>query len=522
MKVLIADDEPIVREGLRSIIEWDKLGFTVCGEAETGTECLQKMLSLSPELVLLDIKMPMMHGLDVAEQAKKQNFRGRIIIISGYSDFKYAQSAIRFGVNYYLLKPIDEDELENAVKNIRKDIELELQNTVDVNRYIERARDVVLAEILEGKVDEGEQALPQKADRYFSIGFASDSYRVIAAESEGYEQENITEILFPFSCADKAQIELLKLHDRSICLLKGRRVIHAEEEMVRDINRRFAQFHCQGIFAAHGRVVTTPQDLHLSYHDALQLMRRRFFYPAGICFAQQPDTAPEQFSRDSVSDIDTEQYIERILSLIETCNNDRAAELIRSLCARLCVMKVQPADIKSLLSSILIQLKHGILANYRQLSTSFESDTALIAAIRSTTRLYEIEDYLKLKVEVAITAIGNFSRDHVIDKVIHYINKNYDKNLKLETLAELFCYNSAYLGKVFKSNVGESFNSYLDRVRISNAKEMLKQDRYKVYEISERIGYNNIDYFYKKFKKYVGESPSEYRKELGLTIDTED
>ncbi len=518
MKVLIADDEPVVREGLRSIIDWDKLGFVVCGEAQTGTECLEKMLDLKPELVLLDIKMPMMHGLDVAEQAKIQGFRGRIIIISGYSDFKYAQSAIRFGVNFYLLKPIDEEELEDAVKNIREEILLERQSTVDVTRYMERARDATLSELLE-KGDTTQHTLPSGADGFGNIGLDADSYRVIVAQSEGYEKENIIQTLFPFSCVDMEQTEQLLLHDRSVCLLKGRRVIRAAEEMARDTNRRFAQLHRQGLFAAYGRVVTSPRELHLSYHDAMLLLRRRFFYPAGICVAWEPDLKPEAISRDTVSDVDTKQFIGQILSLIEICSQDRANKLIQALCARLCVMNVEQEDIKSLLSSVLIGLKHGVLASYRQLSASFESDTALIAAIRSATRLYEIEDYLKLKVEGTITAIGNYSRDHVIDKVLHYINKNYDKNLKLEALAELFCYNSAYLGKVFKSNVGESFNSYLDRVRIANAKEMLGRDCYKVYEISQRIGYNNIDYFYKKFKKYVGESPTEYRKKLGVAID---
>ena len=98
--------------------------------------------------------------------------------------------------------------------------------------------------------------------------------------------------------------------------------------------------------------------------------------------------------------------------------------------------------------------------------------------------------------------------------MIYYIEQNYGENLKLETLAQLFGYNSAYLGKLFKSNVGECFNSYLGRVRIANAKKMLQEDNLKVYEISKRIGYTHIEYFYKMFKKHVGKNPSEYRKDI--------
>ncbi len=520
MKVLIADDEPAVRMGLKSIIDWQGLGIEICGEAENGAECLEKILTLAPDLVLLDIRMPIMQGLDVAEQAKKQGFCGRIIIISGYSDFKYAQTAIRFGVNYYLLKPIDEEELESAVKSICKDILREKQNSAHAGRYIDKARDMLLADILEGKAAMDSLA-PESAPQY-GLGFSEDCFRVVAAESEGNEQESALATMFAFSHADKQQIETLTLHGRSIYVLKGSRVIRSQEEQVRDINHRFAQYHRLGYFAAQGRVVTSVAGLPQSYQDAVSLLERRFFYPNGICIAVKRDVDADKLSEDTVSDIDLGQYIQRMLSLIEACNTDKAAALIHGLGQRLCVMNVPPEDIKSLITTFLIQMKHGVLENYRQLRSSFESDTALIASVRSATRLYEIEDYLKIKTEGVVAAISNDSRDHVIDNLIHYINKNYDKSLRLENLAELFGYNKAYLGKVFKNNVGEYFNSYLDRVRIGNAKEMLRQEHFKVYEISERIGYNNIDYFYKKFRKYVGESPSEYRRRLGLTADSEE
>ena len=114
-----------------------------------------------------------------------------------------------------------------------------------------------------------------------------------------------------------------------------------------------------------------------------------------------------------------------------------------------------------------------------------------------------------------MSAIGNSSRDSVLDDIIYYIDHNFQTNIKLETIAPLFGYNSAYLGKIFNKTVGESFNSYVDHVRINYSKELLLQNKLKVYEIAEQVGYKNVDYFHKKFKKYVGESPAEYRKKNG-------
>ena len=116
-----------------------------------------------------------------------------------------------------------------------------------------------------------------------------------------------------------------------------------------------------------------------------------------------------------------------------------------------------------------------------------------------------------------MNALGNSSRDSVLDDILYYIEHNYHTNIKLESIAALFGYNSSYLGKIFHKAVGENFNSYVDQVRVKHAIALLTENQYKVYEIAERVGYKNVDYFHKKFKKYVGESPAEYRKKLGMT-----
>ena len=109
--VFIADDEESIREGLKCIVDWEDIGFLICGEAGNGSDALSEILSKQPSLVLLDIKMPKMHGIDVVVAAREQGYTGKCILLSGYSDFGYAQTAIRYGVDYYLTKPIDEDEL---------------------------------------------------------------------------------------------------------------------------------------------------------------------------------------------------------------------------------------------------------------------------------------------------------------------------------------------------------------------------------------------------------------------------
>lgn len=148
--LLIADDEKNIRDGLKCILDWEALGFALCGEAANGEEALSLILKIRPSLVLLDIRMPKLTGIDIIRIAREQGYNGRFIILSGYSDFSYAQAAIRYGVEYYLTKPIDEDELLDAINTIGESIAAEHQKSDSIALYREKAKDVILHELVTG------------------------------------------------------------------------------------------------------------------------------------------------------------------------------------------------------------------------------------------------------------------------------------------------------------------------------------------------------------------------------------
>ena len=146
-QVLIADDESIIREGIKCLFDWESLGYTIAGEAANGETAYQQILALQPDIVLLDIRMPGMSGLDVIREARAQGFTGKVIILSGYSDFKYAQEAIRYGVQYYLTKPIDEDELEEILRSIKENLDKAAATANTREHYREKARETIIRQI---------------------------------------------------------------------------------------------------------------------------------------------------------------------------------------------------------------------------------------------------------------------------------------------------------------------------------------------------------------------------------------
>ena len=159
-------------------------------------------------------------------------------------------------------------------------------------------------------------------------------------------------------------------------------------------------------------------------------------------------------------------------------------------------------------------IKENISHVYNNVEIPFPSNASVIEIIESKHYLYEIIQFLSEQFEMIMNATGNPSRDSIMDDILYYIDRNFQSNIKLESIAPLFGYNSAYLGKIFNKTFGESFNSYVDNKRIERSKELLTENKLKVYEIAEQVGYNNIDYFHKKFKKHVGVSPAEYRKSV--------
>lgn len=157
--VLIADDEAIIREGIKCLFDWESMGYTITDEAVNGEQALEKILSQTPDVALMDIRMPGLTGLEVVRRAREAGYNGKIIILSGYSDFKYAQEAIRYGIQYYLTKPIDEDELSEILGNIKKQLDTDRASADAVEHYRRKARNAIVEELLLGSLSSADQNL---------------------------------------------------------------------------------------------------------------------------------------------------------------------------------------------------------------------------------------------------------------------------------------------------------------------------------------------------------------------------
>lgn len=511
MNVLIADDETIVLEGLKYIIEWNKLGFSICDTAVNGEDTLHKIWTYHPDLVLLDIRMPKLTGIEVVQKATEGGFTGKFIILSGMSDFKLAQTAMRYGVDFYLTKPIDEDELEHAVSTVRELIQTEAKNQFSFNQYKNKAKQSILQEILYNTCD------------YYSVDLNdlhldTTIYQVITYEN--YNQNFFHSVwnfgeMISVTNQDNNSFDIIEIEQRKVILLKGSYAISKFKKLLhhyQNTPEKGSPF--DSVFIAYGQRVYQVSDLHLSYEDIYHLLERRFFcdenqHIIGYEELLSHNTPVYEITKELAPD-----YAAHFTSYIQSNNTTLLTADLKELTNFLRHTKADITDIKHLLVDIYILVKQKIMQVYSNEDNPFLPNSSVIGLIEGKYYLYEIISFLAEQFKLWTHSVGCSSAENVLDEVLYYIAMNYKENLKLESIAPLFGYNSSYLGKMFSKKLGINFNTHLDQVRIEAAKELLMQDDLKVYEIAEQVGYSNVDYFHRKFKKHMGTSPADYRKNI--------
>ncbi|MHB8128038.1 MAG: response regulator transcription factor [Mobilitalea sp.] len=515
--VFISDDEVSIREGLKCIIDWESLSFSVCGEAGNGVDALSEILAKRPDLVLMDIRMPKMHGIDVVKAAREQGFTGKFIILSGYYDFESAQTAIRYGIDFYLTKPLDEDELFKAVTKVKDNLDQADLKDKYVNQYKKRAKNSILQDLLINASSLGNGTLTNADIKEFNLN--ADIYQVVIYENFN---RKVSDLAYDF--ADLLKItnmgnqtfESIELDKNDIILLKGTFTLNRLQDFLIHYEKKAPQkgSPLDTLFLAYGEPVKTLSEIHLSYNKALSLITRRFFCHQGQHTLGYEELPNFHIIASEITDESLQKYTNLLIDNLQTFNRKKVAETLYQLADYLYNSKDDIPAIKLFLTDLYLQIKEKLNHLYSSVNIPFPTNSAIIDLIRKKYYLYEIIRFLSEQFEIIMNATGYSSRDSILDDIIYYIDHNYQNNIKLETIAPLFGYNSAYLGKIFCKTVGVNFNSHVDYVRIEHSKELIMHNKLKIYEISEQIGYKNVDYFHKKFKKYVGVSPAEYRKTI--------
>jgi two-component system response regulator YesN len=484
---MLVDDENTVRNGIRMMIPWEELGLTVIAEAGDGDDGVEKLLAFAPDIVIADIRMPGMNGLQMLEEAMKHGFTGKAVILSGYSDFSYAQAAIALGVKKFILKPVDEDELIAELKRLTEEINNEHKTEFVRKKGSEYLQGELIKSLFLGTATTEqiiESGLPESP--------GAESYTV-ALISVNDNNDDIYDYL---KGTDNPKYISLDLEHTLGLLFMG----YTKTETARFMEKITTEF------AAVGETVGTPFDIKESYNSAAELFRMKFLYMhSGVI---TPDTLKQYWTEGG----EPEEIIEKLYALISVNDNAKLTEYMDKLYHIFLSGRYTPETIRF----IYVHAANDIIAktdrngaDNRKANLPTAED---VAKISSLATLFDINLYVtEMFCGISDSVFGDTTQSN-IEKIVRYIAANFKSEIRLEGLATLFGYNSAYLGKIFHKYTGENFNNYLDNIRITEAKRLLESKQYKVYEVAEMVGFTNINYFHNKFKKIVGISPMAYKK----------
>ncbi len=494
LKLLIADDEYFIRQRLKKIIPWEALDLTFAGEAENGRQVIEH-LKISPvDLLLLDIKMPEMSGIETAKYIKEHFPSVHILILSGYNNFEYAQTAIRYGVKEYLLKPISADDLKLTLTECIRNIHSEQKTRHSLKRYEHFHLCSMLTEIRDGRLSYADLCRQYPEFENFSHSIYCSIY------TSGHTNTALTQL----AAGLRSQNYLCEYIQESeyIYMLQ---VFLADKDRLLHIGSHFTDFIAAQknyVFMYIENAFCLTSDWKPHYTRCLHLLKERYFSSeSNLCISYARPKCPE-FSEELLA------VRKQFINVLHSQNKENLIKYLDELFASIGEKKN---------SDYLYLVTHEIFVAYHVYfhvpENPGRSITELIDSILDTE--YSLET---LKQEILFYGLQCIQKMNTLPsdialcrKIMDYINTYYtDPSLSVAQVAARFQLHPSYLGGIFKKVQHISILQYITELRISAAQSLLKENSMKISEIAEATGYSDVYYFSKKFKKSAGCSPKEY------------
>jgi len=520
MKVILVDDEIFVRKGLIALIPWQRLGYEVVGEADDGEEAMKLIDQLSPDVVITDIRMPVMDGLRLIGNIRDNGgYSPKFIIISGYSDFKYAQQAVRYGVQDFILKPIDEDEMTVALLRIKDMIEEEQRGKIVPRVDFDAA---LLESWYSGAVNEEmalvtAELLDIRPDTEYCCILIERNNIGFGQEREPWAIEQMSDlkrILFEGIAPDRKAI----IYDAGLSAFGLLTTPGAPGDTVQE----WEAFAARMLWAM-------PQELRPnmrlyvgnpglgvtgvteSHKTAKELVQYKFALDGQsvITYVEPSRISLKYKQSDAKLNAELMEAIEEGKELAVRAAIDKLFEAFTE-------EKFAPESVQASIAQCVL----GITKIVRELDGD-ENELASLKAMmqwsnepRTASGLKSMIIAFVMESVAYITDKRKYRSKGGIQKVKQYIEAHYHENMSLKSISKTFYMNPVYLGQLFKKTYGVYFNDYLLEIRITEAKKLLRQTDLKVYEVAERVGFCNPDYFVTQFEKVEHKTPTEYKNSL--------
>ncbi len=541
-KAILVDDEEEVRSGIATIIDWGKSGFFVPRQAENGREALDLIEEDVPDVVITDITMPLMNGLELASVIRERFPTVKTAILTGFDDFRFAQQAIHYGVAEYLLKPVLPSDIDSLLAKLKTQLDNEAAEREDMDRLrsVYQAAQPILREKYLSSLVCGSagthrpwEGSPDLRVNLHGGPISAAAIRVDDPIPEGSAFAGVNSALAPIAVLDTARDVLNRLgageaflHEGSVAVLLGfdqetpQAVENKVIQVLEEIRQTVEKFHKFTVTIGLGGVISAPDRIRECYGAALTALEYRIVTGGNrvICHRDIELGPAETLSFD--------EGRERVFaSLLKFGSAKEVTDGIDLQFHDLSQMRAAPTDQRLFfleLFAAIARVARAYGLEPQDMLGAGQDPYAQLTGLDTPEKARKWFTALSLAINRRIRGIHQASGKSILGKAREYIQAHYaDDDLTAQKLADHLHISASYLNMIFKKEAGESFLKHLVRVRLEAASSLLAGSDLKTAEIAERIGYPDINYFSYFFKKHYGVSPREYRNQMKAKRDNE-
>ncbi|BAK81222.1 response regulator transcription factor [Candidatus Arthromitus sp. SFB-rat-Yit] len=501
-KVMLVYDENLIIKDLIEILNWNELGLKITKISNNRNDAIKKFIEDPVDIIISDINIPYLNGLELLKHIKSINNKTRFVIISGYDKFSYVKEALKYGADNYILKPIDKTELKLTLEKIIIDI----NNDRDIeNKILTKNR--ILFQYINGNIYKKELV---KIKNYLGFPLENRNYTVAIITFINKNKNDLTifiEAIFKEIFIEG--YEILHRYDGQIILINSweKDIKYSKvKNFYEKLKNKIIGTLKQDIFISIGDLTDSIDEIEFTYNIAMALNKYMLTEGKNICldrhslkyvnntitFTKELETINKLIIKRNFYEL--KNYIEDIFD-----NNELTPKNIYDFCIKI------------------IFLIHNILEEFKleKINDKYEDDSLsnIILELCNENNKENIKKFVIYELRELINLMVNadICYSPIIRQVINVINKNYNEELSLKTLAQKYNINSSYLGQIFTKEVGVSFSEYLNKIKNNKAKDLILNTNMKINDIAKSVGYIDTSYFYRKFKKYFGVCPSTLR-----------
>lgn len=532
-RLLIVDDNPRDQKGLLNIIDWGSLGIAIIGAVDNGQEAISRMDELKPDIILTDITMPLMNGIEMSSILRKQYPHIKIIFMSSYYEFDYARSAVDLDVYAYILKPIVKDDLLQAVQKVlsmlktEQDIQAEKENMLSqIQQSLHLFQEQFIHDLLFGS-NMSDSDLKENA-AFLQMNL-TDTYfvQVIAIELDNYEayiqnMETAEKYLISYTvkqsaaCYDKPQapIFLFQISSKRFAAVlfeipdASKQDCTILDTIIAIKERISSHLHIQSTIGVSSCSVRLG-DIPLLYEQSLEALCTKF-YSNGDQLILYEEIKDRQTSSDRMIDLQT--VYQEMQEVIFSGDVNCAAAITQKYLGRSSGMQNEQA-VKVLIYNIIHILQNIFDQENISLDELFGGEAVIWKKLDRYETIRDVRQWLTNILSACIQYFNNStnSQTAIVQQIKNIIHQKYAEPLSAETISALINFSPSYANRVFKAQTSKTIFDYLTEYRMERAKELLRSPNSKIYVVAQEVGYTNKSHFCYQFKKQTGMTPSKFK-----------